>query len=78
MRVGEIISFADCARLVRKYQDRAGSEGQVVVSVQVVDPAGDKSVAPLCVDNKDGQGPQDGIGRQLIQATKARALPLTK
>lgn len=78
VRVGEVISAADCARLVQKYRDRAGAEGQVSVSVQVVTPKGEKSVAPLCVDNLDGQGAQDGIGRQLIQATKASAVPLPK
>lgn len=78
VRVGELISPADCARLVEKYRDRGGAEGQVSVSVQVTTPKGEKTVTPLCFDNMDGKGTQEGTGRQLIAATKATPVAVTR
>lgn len=77
VRVGEVLHPEVCARIARTYARRAGHDGQVVVSVRVRTPAGDEATTPLCVDNRDGRGPQDGIGRMLIASTGATAVPLS-
>lgn len=77
LRVGEVHPSEVCARIARAYARRAGPDGQVVVSVRVRTPAGDEASTPLCVDNRDGRGPQEEIGRALIASTGAVAVPLS-
>jgi hypothetical protein len=60
------LTDAQCAAVVTRLRPRAGQEGQVAVRVPL--HTDQSRFFPLCVDNLDGQGVQEGTARQMQRA----------
>lgn len=76
VRVRAVLLLEDCRRLVDAYRRRGSPDGQVVVSVRVRDKSGETDL-PVCVENFDGKGAQEGIATATLRAMKgAEILPL--
>jgi hypothetical protein len=64
------LTDAQCAAIVARLRPRAGREGQIAVRIPLHNKIASKPdrFFPLCYDNLDGQGVQEGTARQMQRA----------
>lgn len=78
VRVAALPSAEECAALIARYRRRAAPDGQVSVSIRIR-AKGEESDLPVCVENFDGKGVQEGVAKAMLKAFKdATILPLPK
>jgi hypothetical protein len=66
------LTDAQCAAIIARLRPRAGREGVVSVRIPLHNERPAKHFYPLCYDNLDGEGVQEGTVRQLQRAVDQR------